>query len=397
MKYRQSEKWQRYIARLLVFCLVIVLMPMKEYRAEAANIMSPYYNHGTIRNYEFELSQYFFNNGTLTLENSYHYEAPPRRTYSTIDTIWSKYSSRERGTWGAPETTGVEGRDWISSGVGSANSRSIGNFTYSYYTYTQDNIQRMLSALFGELQVNVEYTVYISSIYILKDRHADGTVTYYRDKEFHTLKDIRNAAGWTTETYNNFPAYYDIPMTFILQGGQIWVIPVDMDNGNAEIPGAKYDMQIVHGEKVRVVPTPQLTVGGDSLNYAQKWGYSFGNCKLDQTGNPTEFTMTQTLTGRRVYLGYSRTAPPPPTPTTTPGLTPGATPTNTPTPTPTSTPTPTPTNTPTPTTAPGATPTGRVFKEVVRKEGQQVQVYADDYDSSTGAGSHQRPGAGRGV
>ena len=101
--------------------------------------------------------------------------------------------------------------------------------------------------------------------------------------------------------------------------------------------------------------------------------------------------MTQTLTGRRVYLGYSRTAPPPPTPTTTPGLTPGVTPTNTPTPTPTNTPTPTPTDTPTPTTAPGVTPTGRVFKEVVRKEGQQVQVYADDYNSSTDSLSDLQP------
>lgn len=390
MKQKRRSAKLRVLAVLLILCQVFSCMPIKS--AEAAspqNFIAPENSSGIIHNKGFRLSAYnYYEDGSLTIKNTYHYEPGHVTTYYTINTIWSKVHSRDAGKEGYPTQSGVYNADWVYSGVSASNEevRPGQVVSFSNFNYSQEQIRSMLEKLFGELQPDVEYTIYMSPVYVLRERFADGTYVQDNSVKYYNLDDIRGAAGWTQKTKNQFPAYYDIPMTFKMRGGQIWIVCVDMDNGNSVI--STRDEKYVFGDTVKVVPTPQLVVDGETLNYANKWNWTFSFLvpPLTNTGNPTEFEMKQELTGRRVYLGYSRTAPTP-----MPELTPGATPTNTPTPTPTNTPTPTPTNTPTPVPGVTATPTARVFEEIVRKEGQTVQVYADDYNSSTGALTDVQP------
>ena len=383
MKRRRKKAWLKRVSVLLLVALFISMIPCKVYKAEAANLISPEYDHGFIWNGDYKLSYYeFSDDGLLTLENTYHYEPGPILTYYTIDTIWSKNKSNATG-FGYPKNTGVEGRDWVKTGVSATDLPSYGNCSYSDYYYPQDKIRSILTTLYGELKPDVPYTVYMSELFILKQRHADGTATYYRDKIYDNIDAIRGAAGWTAKTNTQFAAYYDIKMEFTLAGGTVKVVCVDMDRGNSIISDAGYTVKTVFEEEVNIVPSPTLTVDGETLGYAQKYGIGFGIVRLDQTGYPAPFTMQHTDVGKTFFLGYSRTAPPPSPPATpglTPGLTPGVTPTNTPTPTPTSGPTPPPI-TPVVTPAPTAAPSD--YHAVIRKEGQKVQVYADDYNAST--------------
>ncbi|MDD5901115.1 MAG: hypothetical protein PUC73_09535 [Lachnospiraceae bacterium] len=384
---KRRQKMRGLLGMLLLCCLMIpyVLGPLYEARA-AENQITPTVNGGFIRNGGFRLSQFLYDlDGTLTLKNSYHYEPGRRTTYYTINTVWSKYETGTRGVEkGYPLLTGTEGVDWVYSGV-SAEDKQTNDWdsvSFSTYTYTQENIRRMLETLYGELEPEVRYKVYMSEIFIRKERYADHTYDLYPGVEYKNLDAIRDMAAWTQKTYNQFPAYYDIEMEFILRGGTIQVICLDMDNGNEVIEGAGYSKKYVFGDEVRILPTPALTVDGETLGYAQKYGIGFGMTgSLNYTGYPTPFTYQQSDVGKKVFLGYSRDVTPPPPITDTP--------TNTPTPRPTNTPTPTPTNAPTPapgisgTPAPSGTPSPSDFHMEIRKSGQKVQIYADDYNAST--------------
>lgn len=382
------------VAVLLLFCQVLVYMPLQT--AEAAqNYIAPENSRGIIKNKTFFLSEYVYNgDGSLILTNTYHYVPGHVTTYYTINTIWSRYSSEDRGKSGYPKTTGTQGKDWVYSGVSAKNEdvKPGQAVSYSSFTYSQSQIRSMLETLFGELEPEVAYTIYMSPVYVLRERFADGTYKQNDSVKYDNLDAIRAAASWTTTTYQQFEAYYDIPLTFVMRGGRIWVVCVDMDNGNKTI--SQTSAVYVFGDTVEVVPTPQLTVDGEILNYARKWNFGFGTATLNQTGYPTEFEVTQDISGRRVFLGYSRKAAavtPTPKPTGKPTNTPTPKPTSKPTGTPTSKPTSKPTNTPVPTAVPTAAPAPGEFKEIVRKEGQKVQIYADDYDSSTGALTDLQP------
>lgn len=250
MEKKRKVKWRRLVSILLLFCLTLPDVPGRVYQAEAAeNLITPENDRGVIRNGIYKLSEYkLMANGDLVLTNSYHHESGPLLTYHTVDTIWSKNSTREGGRKvGYPELSGTQGTDWVRTGVSAVDSKIDADTTESTYTYSQDKIKSILRQLFGELQADTEYTIYMSEIFVLKQRYADGSSalldkdpsSYSGFKEYNNLDAIRNAASWTSTTWEQFEAYYDIPLTFRLQGGTVNVICIDMDYGYSTIGGAQ--------------------------------------------------------------------------------------------------------------------------------------------------------------
>ena len=128
MNKKHKDRWRKSVCMLLLFSLIVSLFPCmtKEKQAEASysNVISPDVDHGWIFNNGFKLSYYKFSeDGTLTLENTYHYEPGPVMTYYTVDTIWSKTRSSSTKT-GYPKSTGTEGRDWVRTGVSAHDLRN---------------------------------------------------------------------------------------------------------------------------------------------------------------------------------------------------------------------------------------------------------------------------------
>lgn len=235
MEKKRKVKWRGIVSVLLLFCLIIPNMPSKMYQAEAAeNLITPENAYGRIRNGDYQLSEYkLMDNGDLVLTNTYHYTPGPLLTYYTVDTIWSKNSTKEGGRKeGYPELSGTQGTDWVRTHVSAFDKKSGASGSKSTYTYSQNQIRSILRQLFGELQADTEYTIYMSEIFVLKDRFADGSSalldkdpsSYSGFKEYNNLDAIRNAASWTSTTWEQFEAYYDIPLTFKLQGGTVNVI-----------------------------------------------------------------------------------------------------------------------------------------------------------------------------
>ena len=319
MKYKRKSYKMRLIAALLLACFTLQYMPsMPSKTAEAAdyvNYIGPDHPTGKLRNGDYDLSRYqYLDDGSVIVKTSYNYEPGRRTTYYTVDTIWSKNSSRQGGRKECyPLETGTQGVDWVYTGVGAYNL-PVDMFdvvSQSTYTFSKENIHNMLTTLFGELQPNEYYTVYMSEIFIRRERYEDGTFTDYPGKRYYNIDEVRAMAPWTEKTNEQFEAYYDIPLTFMLRGGQITIVYVDEDNGNAIIPGMSRAEKYIFGDDVTVVPELSISVGGKNMNYTGKYGYGFGSVKLDKYGYPETFEMTQSLSGRKVFLGYSASATPP--------------------------------------------------------------------------------------
>lgn len=340
MEKKRKAGWRGIVSLLLLLCLILPDVPGTVYPAEAAggtNLITPENARGRIRNGIYQLSDYqLMDNGDLVLTNTYHYTPGPLMTYYTVDTIWSRNSTREDGRkFGYPELSGTEGTDWVRTGVSAEDTPAGAGGSKSTYTYSQTKIKSILRQLFGELQADTDYTVYMSEIFVLKQRYADGSSKLY-SKEYKNIDDIRNAVSWTNTTREQFEAYYDIPLTFRLQGGTLNVICVDMDYGYSIIDGAGYSEKLVLGENKVVVPKPKIMNGEDVLTYAGCYNISYNsdNCTLEKEGGPGRITMTSPET-INVYLGYHRVLPTPtPAPTPEPGVS------VTPTPVPTVTPKP---------------------------------------------------------
>lgn len=338
MKENRRVTLRQRLAALLLACLVLPYVPALFYTAEAAeetNLITPENDRGDIQNGKYILSHYEFHNNTLELTNTYHYESGPLLTYYTVDTVWSRNSTREDGRKpGYPELSGTKGVDWVRTGVRAEDKKPGTNTTTSVYTYSQSKLKSILSQLFGTLQPDTEYTVYMSEIFVLKQRYADGSSTLY-STQYNNLDDIRAAADWSDTTWEQFEAYYDVPLTFRLAGGTVEVVCVDMDNGYSVIEGAGYEEQLLYGEGVTIVPEATLTEGGETLTYAGVYNISCNirNCTLENTGGPGRVTMTDADT-IYVYLGYQRAETPvvTPKPTDAPAATPTPKPTATPKP-----------------------------------------------------------------
>lgn len=323
MEKKRKARWRGIVSLLLLLCLILLNVQGAVYQAEAAeNLITPENDNGIIRNGIYQLSGYkLMENGDLVLTNSYHHESGPLLTYHTVNTIWSKNSTKEGGRKvGYPELSGTEGTDWVRTGVSAVDSKIAEDTTESTYTYKQDKIKSILRQLFGELQADTEYTIYMSEIFVLKRRYADGSSelldkdpdSYSGFKEYNNLDAIRNAASWTSTTRKQFEAYYDIALTFQLQGGTINVICVDMDYGYSTIGGAGYSNKLVLGESMMIVPEPKVSSGEDELTYAGLYNISYNsdNCTLEKEGGPGRITMTNSET-INVYLGYHRVLPTP--------------------------------------------------------------------------------------
>lgn len=263
MKKKRRLSFNRCLVAILLLCQMISNMPL--YVAEGAqNYIGPDVPSGKITNKGFDLSTYAYNgDGSLNIRNTYHYEPGHVTTYYTINTIWSKVRSSDAGHDGYPKLSGTQGVDWVYSGVSASNEppNIMASVSFSNFTYSQPQIRSMLETLFGELQPETPYTIYMSPIYVLRERFADGSYTQNNSVKYDNLDDIRGAAGWTTKTRNQFPAYYDIPMTFVMRGGWGWVVCLDMDRGNSVI--SETHTSHIFGDKIKVVPTPQLEVDGE--------------------------------------------------------------------------------------------------------------------------------------
>lgn len=221
---RGIKKWKRMAALVLIFGFLLpqglmFFEPVVSARAatpEDTNLIAPENDKGEISNGDHTLSRYTFYKNTLTLTNTYHHESGPLMTYRTVDMVWSKNSTKEEGRkFGYPLLSGTEGIDWVRSGVGAKDSMVSEDYSEAEFVFEQSTLKRILRQLYGELEADKEYKIYMSSIFVLKQRYADGSYKLY-DKEYTNLDDIRAAASWTETTYEQFEAYYDIPMTFKL-------------------------------------------------------------------------------------------------------------------------------------------------------------------------------------
>lgn len=224
MYMRGINKWKRIAALVFIFGLLLPQSPMfsepvvsvMAATPEDTNLIAPEKEEGEISNGDHTLSRYTFYNNTFTLTNTYHHESGPLMTYRTVDMVWSKNSTKETGRkLGYPLLSGTEGTDWVRSGVGARDSMVSEGFSEAEYVFEQSTLKQILRQLYGELEADKEYKIYMSSIFVLKQRYADGSYKLY-SKEYTNLDDIRAAASWTETTYEQFEAYYDIPMTFKL-------------------------------------------------------------------------------------------------------------------------------------------------------------------------------------
>ncbi len=378
MKKRKYIKMYRLMSMLLVFCILVsgYLYACDEKKAIASDtnmIIKTKNEREEIWNKGFNLSEYVYGFGNLTLNNKYHYEPGERLTYATIDTIWSKNKTGVSGIPdGHPMESGIQGVDWVKTSVGAQGkgcSMALKQ-SYSSFVYYQSTIYHVLTTLFGNLEAGKEYTVYSSPIYILRQRHADGTVDDYPETEYYTLESIRSAAPWTVDTYEQFPAYYDIPFTFVLDAATLEIVCVQ--NVSKRVLSTETH-QIAAGVPWIVEPEPHIAYDGDTYYYAEKFGTDYEApfvCNMDRTGDG-RMNVTLDAGGHFVvYYAYEKGVPITPEPVT---------------PEPTNTPTPTPTNTPTPssTPTPSGTPAPSDYHAVIRKDSQKVQVYADDYNAAT--------------
>lgn len=349
---RAKQKGRRLLSFLILFSLMMpelvlpgIVLPGKRAQAEEMNYITPTEAKGEIWNGNYLLTSYEFCENTFTMRNSYHYVEGPVLTYHTVDTIWSKNSTKENGRkFGYPMLSGTEGKDWKRTGVSARDKGGENGVSSSEYVYEQAKLKSILTSLFGKLQPDHDYTVYVSEIFVLQQRHADGTVTNDFSREYRNIDDIRGAAGWTETTRQQFEAYYDIPMTFRLCSGTLHILCVDSEN-----PYINYSEEVterlVYGDVKNIVPKGEIAGNeGEIYVYNAKYGISYNDFPvLDQSGEPGNVMLD--AQDVYLYLGYQKKEIPPPTATPKPTVTPkpGAPdPTSAPTPIPTAAPTPTP-------------------------------------------------------
>ena len=252
----------------------------------------------------------------LVFSNTYHYVKDIVNTYHTMNTVWSKYDSHEKGKRFYPRSTGTEGVDWVLSGVRAYDTevKESKETTTSTFTYTPEKIMEMLTTLYGELKPGVGYDVYISEVFQLKKRqYKNGKIVFepvnvYGDM-LYDIDAVRNAPkkygwNWSDTTYNQFEAYYDIPITFYLSGGNINVVCVDMDMYNAELK--RSSVEAVVGKTKNIAAEAKIEVGGSEYTFQGVYNISATEtCTLDKNGGTASVKLGagESLT---VYFGYKR-------------------------------------------------------------------------------------------
>ena len=177
---------------------------------------------------------YDFIDNALTMKYTYHYNSTATLSYETTGTIWAKEK-----TYGFPERAnprkyydipviddpndGIEKKDW---------SDASKNESYTTIKYDAEVINEFLTILHGELQPDTPYTVYLSEVYSLKSRPtANDEWVVHDDIQYFNVDDIRAAAQWSQTTKDNFINYYDVELTFILDGASLDIVYVDVDTG----------------------------------------------------------------------------------------------------------------------------------------------------------------------
>ena len=309
----------RFVTFVMVCCMVFGMIPRRQVQATGGgmNVIYMKESNGSIWSGDDEIVQYTFDlDKGLVLTNSYPYTADIVHTYHTVNTVWSKNctginpeTGKDTGIpFGHPLETGTEDKDWVYSGVQAEDKESdaVYNVTISQFTYTTDNIYQMLAKLYGNgnidnLKPDTEYKVYISEIYRLKDRQyrtlkGGRKVIDYEESLKHiygspleTLDEIRGAAAkngfsWSSDTYDAFASFYDIPMSFYISGGSISVVYVDMDAHNKEL--SRDLRESIAGKENKIQPEPTLTVSGNEYTYQGVYNISYTDtCTLDQKGS----------------------------------------------------------------------------------------------------------------
>lgn len=335
---QKKMKWLRsVVVFVLVFCMVLPDVPFsfvkqKKVVAEAAggSTNSIYMKDSTGRIYKDgeKITEYTFSlEDGLVLWNVYPFVDNIEKTYHTMNTIWSKNESGKNGVpFGHPRETGAEGKDWVYSNVRAVDESSSTETseTLSSFTYTTEFIYDTLAKLYGNgdinnLQPNVPYTVYISEVYKLKIRHyrtlkngrkvIDYSVLDVYGDFLYTLEDIRNAPkkysfNWSKETYDAFKYYYDIPLTFYIEGGNINVVCVDMDMYNAELK--RSSVEGIVGKTKNIAAEAKITYGGDEYAYQGVYNISTTEtCLLDKNG-ATAAVKLENGQNVTVYFGYKK-------------------------------------------------------------------------------------------
>ena len=111
MKQGRRSARLRILAVFMILCQILSCIPLHSVEAAGSvNYIAPENSTGIIRNKGFKLSTYnYYEDGSLVIKNTYHYEPGHVTTYYTFNTIWSKVHSRDAGEEGYPTHSGVRG------------------------------------------------------------------------------------------------------------------------------------------------------------------------------------------------------------------------------------------------------------------------------------------------
>ena len=222
---KKLSKKQKILGMLLVLSVVVVLCYAGIQSASAGGLIQAGKDQASGEGWTYD-----FVNNELTMKYTYHYVSTATLSYETTGTIWANedmdgfpQEAETKKYYDVPEEPRIIKNDWSDKEKGES---------YTTIKYSADVITELLEIIHGELQPDTPYTVYLSEVYSLKSRPTanDKWVIDY-DTQYFNVDDIRAAAQWSQSTHDNFINYYDVEITFVLDGAELDIVYVDVETG----------------------------------------------------------------------------------------------------------------------------------------------------------------------
>ena len=267
-----SQK-QKIFCMLLVLSVVAVLCYAGIQSASAGVIIQAGKDQDSGEGWSYD-----FINNELTMKYTYHYVSQAVLSYETTGTIWANedtdgfpQQAETKKYYDVPSEPRIIKNDWSDKEKGES---------YTTIKYSADVINELLEVIHGDLQPDTPYTVYLSEVYSLKSRPtANDKWVVHDDVQYFNVDDIRAAAQWSQSTHDNFINYYDVEITFILEGADLNIKYVDIDTGKELKTGET--LSITVGNTKSIECTADIEKDGKTYAYANKVQLVSG------TGNPS--------------------------------------------------------------------------------------------------------------
>lgn len=256
---------------------------------------------------------YDFVDNKLTMKYRYHYVSTATLSYETIGAYWTDKPTDKnpKGAEGIkktkllffPEGTGGPKNDGVTKVDYIKNGESCTDITYEAFV-----IRDILEKIYGTLEPDTPYKVYLSEIYCLKERSTSKDEwTFKTGKTYESLSAIRKAANWSDSTYNGFENYYDIEIVFILEGADLNVAYVNVEDGTVIRDEGKVASVIIGDTYDYSLPSlDPISYNNNLYEYTEKMQLSTsGIDKNDWKESSPNFTFEPTEKGEyTLYVGY---------------------------------------------------------------------------------------------